>query len=203
MNTRIFLIRHGQTERNREGIFTGQEDSPLTDLGLKQAENTGLYLKQYRIDNIYSSDLGRAYKTASIISENFGIKPKKDKRLRENNLGLWKGLNMTELIKKQKKSLKNFKSLEYIKPPQGESTYEHRDRVIEAIEDITINNIGSNIVIIAHSGTNKIILSHIENYPISDYYNLSQNNCCINIIDYDSNNQKYSIVISNYIDHLY
>lgn len=202
MNTRIFLIRHAQTERNKEKIFTGQDDSPLTELGLKQAKDTGIYLKQYHIDNIYSSDLGRAYRTASIISENFGIRPVKDERFRENKLGEWKGLNRIELLEKKRELLKDFKSLEYVTPPQGESTHDHKNRVIGAIKDITLENIGKNIIVVAHSGTNKIILSYINNYPINDYYNLSQENCCINIIDYDHSSQKYTVVISNYTEHL-
>lgn len=63
----IFLIRHGNTEFNEKKIFRGHFDIPLDETGIEQAQKTGNFLKNVKIDVIYSSPLSRAYKTAETI----------------------------------------------------------------------------------------------------------------------------------------
>jgi probable phosphoglycerate mutase len=202
MKTNIFLIRHGQTERNLERRITGQEDSDLTPLGIKQAELTGQYLKKYNITSIYSSDLNRAYNTALIIGERINKKPIKDERLRENNLGLWKDFTIEEIQKKRAElALAGFKR-EEITPPGGENTYDHIKRVMNFLNELLNIKKGGNIAIVGHSGTNKILISYINNAPIDQYYNIDQSNCCINKIEYDNNEKKFKIITINFINHL-
>ncbi len=67
-NKRLFLVRHGETEFNIKGVMQGHVDSPLTDLGIKQAKDTAELVKEMNIDVLASSDLKRAIDTAEIIS---------------------------------------------------------------------------------------------------------------------------------------
>jgi probable phosphoglycerate mutase len=98
----IYLIRHGRTEFNLEGRFQGHGDSPLTDLGLQQAQANGALLKRliddpsgWRLD---CSPLGRAAHTARIIAEVAGLAaPIPDDRLREVALGSWEGLTEEDI----------------------------------------------------------------------------------------------------------
>ncbi len=64
MSTKLIFIRHGFSESNKDGLFTGQADIPLTDLGRRQAQCAAEYLKDTKIDRFYSSTLSRAYETA-------------------------------------------------------------------------------------------------------------------------------------------
>lgn len=99
----IFLIRHGQTEFNRERRLQGRLDSPLTELGIEQARRMGRRLKAFvdepALWSIASSPLGRAVRTAEIVCETAGLEGRLqiDDRLAEIDVGDWEGLTREEI----------------------------------------------------------------------------------------------------------
>ena len=98
----IYLVRHGQTRFNAEGRLQGRLDSPLTDLGRRQAEAVGARLRAMLVDPasipLESSPLGRAMETARIIRRATGGGViGQDDRLREISLGSWDGLTPEEV----------------------------------------------------------------------------------------------------------
>jgi probable phosphoglycerate mutase len=98
----IYLVRHGQTQFNRDGRLQGQVDSPLTPLGVDQARRAGALLKTLidDIDNwsIVASSLGRATHTARIIAGVLGVSDVAlDDRLREVTMGSWDGLTVEDI----------------------------------------------------------------------------------------------------------
>ncbi|KAH8099524.1 phosphoglycerate mutase-like protein [Cristinia sonorae] len=85
---RIYIVRHGETDANRNGIFQGHQDTRLNDVGLEQARMTAEALERVPFGVAYSSDLERAAKTAEIIlSKHPGVELKKYPELRERYLG--------------------------------------------------------------------------------------------------------------------
>ena len=98
----IYLIRHGQTEFNVAGRLQGALDSPLTELGLRQAGWMGALLQDLTaatpVRRIVASPQGRAQHTARIVGDALGIDAiDTDPRLREVTLGVWDGLQRTDL----------------------------------------------------------------------------------------------------------
>lgn len=100
----IYLLRHGETVWNREGRLQGQRDSPLTLKGIGQARAMGLRLaealEEPRRFTIVASPLGRAWQTATIVSETLGLDPLLiafDERLMEAKFGAWERLTVDEL----------------------------------------------------------------------------------------------------------
>ncbi len=95
----IYLVRHGQTEFNRDKRLQGQCDSPLTELGQDQARRMGTHLKALVDDHerwrIIASPLGRAAHTARIIRDTIGLKAQieHDPRIQELHVGDWEGLD--------------------------------------------------------------------------------------------------------------
>ncbi|OVE79489.1 hypothetical protein BVY00_00280 [bacterium G20] len=69
---RLYFIRHGESQFNKEKRFAGRTDTPLTDEGQKQAKKAGEDAKKLQIDLIVSSPLSRAYETAGIIATEIG-----------------------------------------------------------------------------------------------------------------------------------
>ena len=89
LETTLIIIRHGQSMGNVEGKFIGITDSPLSPLGIRQAQLTAEYLKDVKIDKVYASNLSRAKVTAEIIAQKHGLNVNVEPDLREIDAGLW------------------------------------------------------------------------------------------------------------------
>ncbi len=94
--TKLYLVRHGQSDGNAEGRFGGHGPTPLSDLGRKQAEATAKLLKKEGVNAIYSSDLHRALQTAEPLSQLTGIPVVQTSAFRERNVGVLEGLTFDE-----------------------------------------------------------------------------------------------------------
>jgi len=100
MSAEIYLIRHGETEWNREARIQGRRDSPLTALGREQARRTGLMLRDLGLAGlpVSASPLGRVQATLAIIGEQVPLGPiTQDARLAEVALGSWEGMTNVEI----------------------------------------------------------------------------------------------------------
>lgn len=95
----LYVVRHGQTEWNIETRFQGQQDSPLSALGQQQAHNSAAYLAHTGIERLYTSPLGRAWKTAGVISERIGQDRITEERLKECSFGACEGMTFAEIEK--------------------------------------------------------------------------------------------------------
>ena len=94
--TRLYLIRHGQSAGNAEGRFGGHGPTPLSELGVQQAERTAKALAKEGIDVIYSSDLTRAVQTAEPLAALLDIPINTSEAFRERNVGVLQGLTFDE-----------------------------------------------------------------------------------------------------------
>lgn len=94
--TRLYLIRHGQSAGNAEGRFGGHGPTPLSELGLRQAEITAHQLAKEGINSIFSSDLHRAVQTAEELSKLINVPVVTSKAFRERHVGVLEGLTFDE-----------------------------------------------------------------------------------------------------------
>src|SRR5919206_4482332 len=129
--TTLLLVRHGETDWNAEGRLQGHTDRPLNDVGRRQARELAERLAGEGADAIYASDLARAKETAEIVGARLGLPVVIDADLREKNWGTWEGLTGDERV-----------HVEF----EGESTEEHRDRVMAAIRRIVERHPSQRIV---------------------------------------------------------
>jgi len=94
---RIYLVRHGETDANREGVIQGQIDTQLNELGKRQAELVALRLRSISFDIALTSDLSRATRTAeTILAYHQGATLVKQKELRERLMGDLQGMHMLQ-----------------------------------------------------------------------------------------------------------
>ncbi|GAB3579340.1 histidine phosphatase family protein [Calidifontibacter terrae] len=92
---RLVVLRHGQTTHNADGVWQGQLDTELSEVGLRQAAAAAEALLDRQFSAIWSSDLKRAHATALSVA---GDRPVRvDPRLREINVGLWQGRTMDDV----------------------------------------------------------------------------------------------------------
>ncbi len=95
--TSLIVIRHGETEWNRERRMQGTTDTRLSDLGRVQAHALGRRLKERGFTALYSSDLSRARDTAQAIAQHTGRNLVIDPRLQERRFGIFEGLLAAEI----------------------------------------------------------------------------------------------------------
>jgi glucosyl-3-phosphoglycerate phosphatase len=94
---RLVMLRHGQTDYNLGSRMQGQLDTDLSELGRAQAVAAAEVLGKLQPLLIVSSDLRRAYDTATRLAERTGLQVQADERLRETHLGDWQGMTHTEI----------------------------------------------------------------------------------------------------------
>lgn len=181
--TDLYLVRHGETDWNREGKYTGQSDIPLNDAGRRQAQKAAEQLREYAPQIIYSSDLLRAYETAQIISSAISAPIINDDRLREINQGEWEGMHVDE-IKDKFNSL--FRAREKdpfnVSSPQGETMGEVYQRVKEALKKILADHPHDKVVITAHGVVLAIIRLMAAREPIDRVFEYIPENAVIHHI---------------------
>ncbi|MDB1953808.1 histidine phosphatase family protein [Clostridium tertium] len=166
--TKLYLTRHGETEWNEKGIMQGWGDSPLTELGIKQAEWLRDRMKDTHIDVIYASPIGRAFNTAKIVKGDRNIPLKANDGLKEIRIGGWEGLNQEEMKSLSEDNYYNFWNVlsKYIPKGDGESFYEVKERAFKSINEILEKEKGKNILIVTHTITLKSYLCELEKRDI-------------------------------------
>ena len=152
--TKIILIRHGESLGNKERIILGHTDLDLSKHGYLQAKTTANYLKNEKIDAIYSSDLKRAYNTALPNAEMRGLEVITDKKLREIFVGDWEGLRVSEILEKWGREAfedqwhGHFGTFTF---PNGEFIQDGGRRFYNRVLEIAGKNEGKTIIITAHA----------------------------------------------------
>ena len=94
----IYVIRHGETDWNKNSRFQGQTDVPINTKGQEQALALVPLMHQLQIESVYASTLSRAFKTAEIATQDLKLTLNKDDRLKEINIGVAEGLTLDEII---------------------------------------------------------------------------------------------------------
>jgi broad specificity phosphatase PhoE len=137
--TTLLLVRHGETDWNADGRLQGQTDRPLSDFGRRQARRLAEELVDEELEAIYSSDLARARETAEILGERLGLPVVLDADLREKDWGTWEGLTSVERDR-----------VEFV----GESTDEHRDRILRSLRRISERHPDpGRVLVVTHGGS--------------------------------------------------
>ncbi|MBN1685194.1 MAG: histidine phosphatase family protein [Spirochaetales bacterium] len=179
--TKFILVRHGETEWNLCKKQQGHLDSPLTKTGIEQAQLLAKRLREEKIDALYSSDLGRAVRTAEIIGGEVDLPVHPDNRLRERNFGSMQGMTLQDYRSRWpgQESFVDATDLDYA-PPGGESQRQFCNRCIEVCVDLSARHPGNSILLVAHGGVLKCIFYHILGIELTQPRRFSMFNAAIN-----------------------
>lgn len=159
----LILLRHGESQWNHENRFTGFTDIDLNEKGVAEATKAGQTLKHIHIDQVYTSTLKRAYRTAQIALSEMEQKPPviKHDDLRERDYGDLTGLNKDEMRKKFGEEQVHIWRRSYdVRPPGGESLQDVVARVKPYYETHILPDLqaGKNILLAAHGNTLRAML---------------------------------------------
>lgn len=150
--TKLYVIRHGESEANFARRFAGQSDVELTGLGLKQARISAEYLKDKNIDCVYSSPLKRAYNTAKATADLYGLPIIVANGVKEINAGEWEMMPISQLKDVYREEFWVWRNdIGKSTPNGGESVIDMCNRCVSAFKQIAKENRGKNIVIATHA----------------------------------------------------
>ena len=151
--TDLILIRHGQTDLNREPRFQGQIDVPLNALGHAQARRLGARLADERVDLIYCSDLSRTRQTAAPVSQQLAIDATPMPSLREQAFGLFEGMAFDEITQRHPELFAQWQRHDPdFALPGGESVRQFHRRVVAAVLEIAAMHEGLTLAVVTHGG---------------------------------------------------
>jgi probable phosphoglycerate mutase len=159
---RLLIVRHGESEWNREGRWQGWEDIALTPAGVAQARARAADLRavglQFRA--VHTSDLIRAARTAELLAEALSAPaPLPDPSLRERFGGEWQGHSREEIVARWPREREAWRRGELAAPPGGETDAEVLDRVHEALARIDATNPPGPVLIVSHHGVVRLLSS--------------------------------------------
>ena len=183
--TTVYLLRHGDSRQDNVKRYIGQADLPLNVQGRDQAAGWQRNLATVPLHRVFSSDLSRSYETACIIVDGRSEPVRPLPRLREINLGGWDGQPIADVrhlypFEYEKRGA----DMVYYRPPGGECFADVAARVVPLFEEI-VRGMPGNVLIVGHSGVNKVILRHILGMPLENLFRMRQDYGCLNVIECD------------------
>lgn len=179
----FYLMRHGQTLFNLRKKLQGHCDSPLTDMGIKQAQIAGEYLNNIDIDHAYSSTLERCCDTLEIAT-NYSMPYVRLKGLKEMNFGLFEG-ESEDLKPKNKKNYEDF-FLDY----GGETLSQVRERMVKTCTEIMEREDHNTVLAVSHGLSSLCFLSYWQDPE--EMMETGIPNCCI--FKYEYEDKKFKLV---------
>ena len=200
---RIILIRHGETQWNIEGRYQGQEDTHLSERGLRQGHMVAQGLKDTPIDAAISSPLERSYMTCAFCAELHGLDVLKDDRLLEINHGDWEGRLADDIEAQYPTEFHQWHTephLVTMPGPGGESLEDVRRRVRAAFDEYAAVYDGKTVLVAAHDAVNKAIICDVLGLDMSHFWQIKQDNTCINVLECQDG--RWRLVLLNSTNHM-
>lgn len=167
---KFYLVRHGETDWNRENKIQGQNDIPLNGTGKKQAGELAnrLRLGAFEIKEIYTSPLKRAVATAETAGRALGLVPVVAEGLREMSLGSWEGYTWQQVKECFPAEYQTwYRNRRYQMPPGGESYQQLLERLLPVLGSLKHRAEGD-VLLVTHSAVIMTLLSYVHGTPFED-----------------------------------
>jgi|APSaa5957512622_1039677.scaffolds.fasta_scaffold32404_1 phosphoserine phosphatase len=192
----LHLIRHGESEANRAGIYQGQTyDTPLTKMGVRQAKAVAKILPGVKADVIYTSPLKRTYETAVEIKKVTDLKLKVEDKLLEISHGDWEGKKPEEFDEKEKLLLKKWRRNPVgVQMPNGENINDVVKRCCYFIDELPEGR----YIVVAHDLVVRVIASMVLSHDFKYLWKYYLDNCGVTTVSFDP----YRLVSLNQNFHL-
>jgi alpha-ribazole phosphatase len=201
--TRIHLIRHGEVEGAGTPRYNGHTDVSLSKRGVEQYHALKIRLESASVSACYTSDLNRCRTGADIIGRHLGVEPIVEPALRELNIGVWEGMTWDDIKCRWPQEWEaRLADIVNYRVPQGENLLDLQARIMPAINSIVANHRGADVLVVAHGGANRVILLNAIGAPLSAFFNIEQNYCCYNIIDYYSDGNSVVKLLNRQVDSI-
>jgi broad specificity phosphatase PhoE len=178
---RFLLVRHGETEFNREGRWQGAgSNPPLNEKGRIQAVELARQLAGRPVLAIYTSPQRRALETAVILGKCLGREPRLMEALHELDHGEWEGRTQAEVLARWPEAFHAYEAAPWDTPrPGGESYEELGKRLWPTLERLADRHRGEEIVIVTHGGPIRLVLSRVLGRPLTERHLFGVDNASV------------------------
>ena len=189
----IIFLRHGQAKNNTDRILAGRTPGvPLTDTGIKQAEQTGKLLEDMNISAIYSSPIQRAKHTAKIVGDHNSVDVTIDDRLIELDMGKFTNIPYDEIFNSHGNVFMKFYNGELEIAHNGVETFaDVKKRVLGIVDHVIEKHPDENVVLVTHMDPIKAMLSTIVDLSATNLFELIIANASLNI--FREKDRKFSL----------
>lgn len=188
MLTKLYLMRHGETDWNKNSIFQGQTDIDLNKKGVEEAKKAAHFFDNLKLDIIYSSDLVRAKNTAKFIGKEKEMKIIEHKKIREISFGSWEGLNYQEIEEKFPDNLAKWREDPLNNYPLGgEKIISFKSRIKDFFQKILVKHQGQKILVVTHGGVIKMYLTFVLAMNAKEFWKFQIDNCSITELKFYDN----------------
>lgn len=155
------MVRHAETDWNRDNRFQGHADPPLNEAGRNQARELAAHLAAESYGALYTSPLRRAHETAQIVGRVLQLEPRVSNALKEVDVGSWSGLTRTEIESRFPEGYRRWLAHSH-GWEDGESYADLGRRVVDGLRGIAGAHPGEQVLVVTHGGPIRSALALAE-----------------------------------------
>ena len=181
----VFLIRHGETEWNREAMFRGRTDISLSERGLEQATLLSYQMAGGRVEAVYSSPLSRARETAEVVAKALGFGVTVDDRLVDMSFGEWEGKTGQEAEERWPDLYRLWnEEPSACRPPGGESLEEVLARAWPAMEEIAARHGSGRAAVVSHRVVCKLLVCGALGVGVGGFWRVRVDTASVSLLEH-------------------
>jgi probable phosphoglycerate mutase len=195
--TRFVLLRHGQTEWNRDERLRGRADVPLNSVGRAQAQACARRVDaEFTPAAVYSSPLSRAVHTAEAIADKRRLTVGLHSGFVDLDYGDWQGLSPGD-VRSRWPTLADawYRTPEQVQIPGGEMLALLQSRSLGALAELAARHGGETVVVVAHDAVNRALLTGFLGAEPRAFHRIRQDTGCINVVE--ASGASYAVVSVN------
>lgn len=182
---RLWLVRHGETEANVAGLYSGHAPTPLTERGIAQAQTLGTLLRNVPVDNVLCSELERARHTTQLILGDREVPVRNMPELNEMFFGDWEMRHHRDLAREDAENYAVWcNDWQNATPTNGEGFQAFSQRVERFIAQLADYKTCQNLLVVSHQGVLSVLIARLLSMPTAAMWHFRVEQGCWSAIDF-------------------
>ncbi|WP_370613862.1 adenosylcobalamin/alpha-ribazole phosphatase [Citrobacter portucalensis] len=182
---RLWLVRHGETEANVAGLYSGHAPTPLTERGIAQAQTLGTLLRNVPVDNVLCSELERACHTTQLILGDREVPVRNMPELNEMFFGDWEMRHHRDLTREDAENYAVWcNDWQNATPTNGEGFQAFSQRVERFIAQLADYKTCQNLLVVSHQGVLSVLIARLLSMPAAAMWHFRVEQGCWSAIDF-------------------